>query len=256
MANNPYVNKVQYGNQTVMDISDSTAEESDVLTGKSFYKKNGQKSTGTLDPYVVGDAAETDIADEDYFPFYDTSASGKRKTLWSNIKAKLIAALISPTPNANLTESTVVQTVNAAQGTNANVPSLFGIQKWSNVAKITLYTIAAKDVDTIGIWVDGDAWKEAGASRVGWLWHECLYDILNDDDVEITPVFDAGNSEVVSLYGYRIDDDIPRTINGQTVNGGAIAFKLNNKIKNASGIKVGITIKRQRTQVIQVTPLS
>ncbi len=89
MATNENVNKVIYGNQTIMDITDTTAEESDVLVGKSFYKASGQKSSGTLDPYVVGDTAETDIADGDYFPFYDTSASGKRKTLWSNIKAKL-----------------------------------------------------------------------------------------------------------------------------------------------------------------------
>lgn len=47
MASNPYVNKVQFGNQTVMDISDTTAEESDVIKGKTFYKANGARSTGT-----------------------------------------------------------------------------------------------------------------------------------------------------------------------------------------------------------------
>lgn len=35
--------------------------------------------------------AEAALADGDYFPFYDTSASAHRKTLWSNIKAKLKA---------------------------------------------------------------------------------------------------------------------------------------------------------------------
>ena len=39
--------------------------------------------------YDTGDTAETTIDDADYFPFYDTSASGRRKSLWSNIKAKL-----------------------------------------------------------------------------------------------------------------------------------------------------------------------
>ena len=39
--------------------------------------------------YDTNDTAETDIADADYFPFYDSSASAKRKSLWSNIKAKL-----------------------------------------------------------------------------------------------------------------------------------------------------------------------
>ena len=47
MANNPYVNKVQFGGQTIMDISDTDAEESDVVEGKIFYKGTGQRSVGT-----------------------------------------------------------------------------------------------------------------------------------------------------------------------------------------------------------------
>ena len=39
--------------------------------------------------YDTGDTAETTLDDADYVPFYDTSASGKRKSLWSNIKSKL-----------------------------------------------------------------------------------------------------------------------------------------------------------------------
>ena len=89
MANNPNVNKVVYGNQTVMDISDTTAEESDVAEGEVFYKGSGERSVGTGNYYSPNDTSETDIADGDYFPFYDVSASGKRKSLWSNIKAKL-----------------------------------------------------------------------------------------------------------------------------------------------------------------------
>lgn len=39
--------------------------------------------------YDTADTAETTLDDTDYVPFYDTSATAKRKTLWSNIKAKL-----------------------------------------------------------------------------------------------------------------------------------------------------------------------
>ena len=45
--------------------------------------------------YDTADTAESTIADDDYFPFYDTSASSKRKTLWSTISAK-IKALVNP----------------------------------------------------------------------------------------------------------------------------------------------------------------
>lgn len=45
MANN----KVIYGNQTIMDITDTTAETTDVAAGKVFYDKGGNRSTGTGD---------------------------------------------------------------------------------------------------------------------------------------------------------------------------------------------------------------
>ena len=44
-----------------------------------------QTQTGLL-------AVENDIADADYLPFYDTSAADGRRTLWSNIVAKIRAA--------------------------------------------------------------------------------------------------------------------------------------------------------------------
>ena len=44
-----------------------------------------QTQTGLL-------AVESDIADADYLPFYDTSAADGRRTLWSNIVSKIRAA--------------------------------------------------------------------------------------------------------------------------------------------------------------------
>lgn len=48
MANNPYTNKVVYGNTTIMDITDTTAVASDVASGKDFYTASGAKAQGTL----------------------------------------------------------------------------------------------------------------------------------------------------------------------------------------------------------------
>ena len=41
------INKVNYGNTTLIDLTDTTAEASDVAQGKYFYGKDGVKTEGT-----------------------------------------------------------------------------------------------------------------------------------------------------------------------------------------------------------------
>jgi len=42
------VNKVIYGNSTLMDVTDTTATSNEVLEGEVFYSANGARSIGTL----------------------------------------------------------------------------------------------------------------------------------------------------------------------------------------------------------------
>ena len=53
MANNPYVNKVTLGNQTLIDITDTTATANDVAQGKYFYTAAGAKTAGAYQPSGV-----------------------------------------------------------------------------------------------------------------------------------------------------------------------------------------------------------
>ncbi|MBO6270826.1 MAG: tail fiber protein [Clostridium sp.] len=53
MADNQYVNRVEFGDQVVMDISDTTASASDVLSGKKLYTSSGAPATGTLVPGTI-----------------------------------------------------------------------------------------------------------------------------------------------------------------------------------------------------------
>lgn len=45
---NLYKNKIIYGDQTLMDITDTTASTEDVLEGQVFYSASGARSVGTL----------------------------------------------------------------------------------------------------------------------------------------------------------------------------------------------------------------
>lgn len=50
MANNPYVNKVVYGDTTLIDISDTTATADKIHQGFTAYGADGRKITGTAPP--------------------------------------------------------------------------------------------------------------------------------------------------------------------------------------------------------------
>lgn len=53
MANNSYVNKVEYAGQVIIDISDSTITPSDLKDGVTAYDKSGAKIVGSLDTTVI-----------------------------------------------------------------------------------------------------------------------------------------------------------------------------------------------------------
>lgn len=56
--------------------------------GTSWNQIN-QSGGDTTNCYETTDTAETALDDADYIPFYDSSATAKRKSLWSNIKSTL-----------------------------------------------------------------------------------------------------------------------------------------------------------------------
>ena len=65
-----------------------------VLRGDNrFLPENEDPSVDVTKAYKEDDPTGADIDDADYFPFYDTSATAKKKTLWSTIIDKIKSAL-------------------------------------------------------------------------------------------------------------------------------------------------------------------
>lgn len=59
MAENPYVNKVEYAGQTLMDLTGDTVTPSDVLNGTTFHDRSGAPQTGNLITHNVYDGLDS-----------------------------------------------------------------------------------------------------------------------------------------------------------------------------------------------------
>ena len=228
----------------------------------------GNKANSTK-AFLTDDTAETDLADGDYFPFFDVSvnnnAGAKRKTLWSNIKAKLKTYFdtiygsldFTPTPDATRTDAQIASAINAPQdGSNTNVVSAYSVQRWSNEQVKTFLLKGTANNSPIGETGVGE-WQDNLTSPTelqeqGWGWWYISefdqrvtgVDIGVDDSVEIYPIFDPGESgEVIVLGGYIIDTST-----------GYCCIKFGNTITDTENVAVGFTVIRKRNEV-SVLPL-
>lgn len=91
------VNKVVYSGDTLMDISDTTATESSVVKGKTFYKANGVRATGTAD-YQQKITTQTVSLSGSWSgsgPYYQTILTGQPAGLQVNLNPTIdqLAAL-------------------------------------------------------------------------------------------------------------------------------------------------------------------
>ena len=171
-----------------------------------------------------------------------TLSAGSNITLTPNSGTKTVEISASGGGHTMIDNTTLISSMNTAitEGTtNDDVVSAYGVGTWSNVDAVQILTAVSADDDGVGTWEDDDTWETSGV-RTGWITHSALYGILNNDDVEIEPVFKitSGASDAVSLYAMRIDD----AITGST---GGVAMKFNAP-STASGY-VGIRLKHLRT---------
>lgn len=63
MANNPYVNKVIFGGETLINLENDTITRADVINGKTFHLPTGETTTGTST--YDADTSDADAATDD-----------------------------------------------------------------------------------------------------------------------------------------------------------------------------------------------
>lgn len=91
------VNKVEFYGNTLIDISDTTAEESAVVAGEVFYKADGTRATGTAD-YQQKITTQTVSLSSSWSgsgPYYQTILTGQSAGLQVNLNPTIdqLAAL-------------------------------------------------------------------------------------------------------------------------------------------------------------------
>ena len=88
MANN---NKVIYGDQTIMDISDSTTSANNLLRGEVGYSGNGDRVVGSLNAFTWEDEVALGAKNIIAFPYVYSSGSSHNLTITVNDDGSITA---------------------------------------------------------------------------------------------------------------------------------------------------------------------
>lgn len=149
MADNPYINKVMFGDETIIDLTDATATAADIAQGATAYGATGELLTGT----ATGGGRCT------WYGTSSTTASTAAKVVtcegFTLTTGNLIAILFTtantaatPTLNVNSTGAVSIRVGNTAPSATTNV------LKWS--ANTVLYFM-----------YDGTYFRYLGAQAAG-----------------------------------------------------------------------------------------
>lgn len=130
---------------TIQKIADDTGNIMLQLVSGTTYRLVKYKAANINNAYLIDDPAENTLADGDYIPFYDTSASEKKKTLLSTIVDFIKSALgISSSGSTFLRKD-------GTWGTPANTTYTFATGDSNGQIKVTPSGGSAQNIDVKGL---------------------------------------------------------------------------------------------------------
>ncbi len=217
----------------------------DVPTG-NMYKWTGtayEMVGGSSSGYDPGDAAFTDLADADYVPMYDTSASATKKSLWSNIKSVLKTYFDTLYQGATdkMTSADMDEVVTPLPSTRSGYTKYSTTEQvvgeWIDGAKIyekTVYVGAVAQAETLGTRVQKDV----------------AHNITNMDRIiGLTgTMFQSAESHIarpVYTYGLPINNADTGGINLSVNNTNVVVFNSNPNWNNF--VEIYVTIRYTKT---------
>ena len=119
---NQYKNKVIYGDQTLMDITDTTASSEDVLEGEVFYSANGARSTGSLGDATTSTHGLMSAADKTKLNTIDTTLTNSYFT--EGRASDSSSLIITDAENTNINKITYeinpITPISTITGTNTS----------------------------------------------------------------------------------------------------------------------------------------
>lgn len=149
------LNDTLYKAKTAISVGDELVVNTNIeLAGNVSTQLDGKADK--TNAFLIDAATENTLADNDTVPFYDTSASSKRKTTWSNIVAKIKASLsksdvgLGNVPNVSTNDQTPTFTQASSRANIASgekLSTIFGkIMKVIADLKAVAFTGAYSDL--------------------------------------------------------------------------------------------------------------
>ena len=154
--------------------------------------------------YQTDDTAETTLDDADYVPFYDTSATAKRKSLWSNIKSVLKTYF--DTLYATISDLTTLST--AVTNKHKVTTKTVNTSSWStDTTSQSGTTLYKKSISLNHVYVDSPSVDIGTSSGTGLptAAQQTAYDLLQYVTVDGTTMYLYASAVPSSTYYIQIE---------------------------------------------------